>query len=185
MGEDADQDRRNRRGVAGSSVTTRDIEEGLSLGQGALEATTGVVERYVCGAESQIDLAFAAARLARKSGVGRSSTWLANRDQTGLNTKWRERPRTASRSSRELSSVVSCTARPRFWASRMKACLFCTFANCSIPGANNWCRHLPAAPGQREIKDFLAGRNDRGLCLRPAPAPRPPRIGIRLEARRR
>ncbi|TIV02904.1 MAG: ketoacyl-ACP synthase III, partial [Mesorhizobium sp.] len=43
---------------------TRTLEERLGLSQGALESVTGVVERYVCQAESQIDLACAAATLA-------------------------------------------------------------------------------------------------------------------------
>ncbi|WP_245517465.1 MULTISPECIES: 3-oxoacyl-[acyl-carrier-protein] synthase III C-terminal domain-containing protein [unclassified Mesorhizobium] len=45
-------------------MTTRALEERLGLGRGALEVATGVVERYVCTAESQIDLACVAARLA-------------------------------------------------------------------------------------------------------------------------
>lgn len=52
------------RAVPASCVTSRALEERLGLGQGTLEAATGVVERYVCEAESQIDLACAAARLA-------------------------------------------------------------------------------------------------------------------------
>ncbi|RWA68415.1 3-oxoacyl-[acyl-carrier-protein] synthase III C-terminal domain-containing protein [Mesorhizobium sp.] len=50
--------------VPAECITTRALEERLGLGRGALEAATGVVERYVCEAESQIDLACAAARLA-------------------------------------------------------------------------------------------------------------------------
>ncbi|RJT34853.1 ketoacyl-ACP synthase III [Mesorhizobium waimense] len=50
--------------VPASCVTSRTLEEKLGLGPGTLEAATGVVERYVCEAESQIDLACAAARLA-------------------------------------------------------------------------------------------------------------------------
>ncbi|MDX8517224.1 3-oxoacyl-[acyl-carrier-protein] synthase III C-terminal domain-containing protein [Mesorhizobium dulcispinae] len=52
------------RAVPAQCVATSALEEGLGLGQGALEAATGVVERYVCAAESQIDLACAAASLA-------------------------------------------------------------------------------------------------------------------------
>ncbi|MGX8008614.1 3-oxoacyl-ACP synthase III family protein [Mesorhizobium sp. ORM8.1] len=52
------------RAVPAERVTTRALEERLGLGQGALETVTGVVERYVCAAESQIDLACAAAHLA-------------------------------------------------------------------------------------------------------------------------
>jgi len=52
------------RAVPAERVTTRALEERLGLGQGTLETATGVVERYVCTAESQIDLACAAARLA-------------------------------------------------------------------------------------------------------------------------
>ncbi|TGP21689.1 MULTISPECIES: 3-oxoacyl-[acyl-carrier-protein] synthase III C-terminal domain-containing protein [unclassified Mesorhizobium] len=50
--------------VPARCVTTCALEEELGLGRGALEAATGVVERYVCEAESQIDLACAAARVA-------------------------------------------------------------------------------------------------------------------------
>ncbi|TIQ43523.1 MAG: ketoacyl-ACP synthase III [Mesorhizobium sp.] len=52
------------RAVPAQRVTTRALEERLGLGRGALEVATGVVERYVCEAESQIDLACVAARLA-------------------------------------------------------------------------------------------------------------------------
>ncbi|WP_425515357.1 3-oxoacyl-ACP synthase III family protein, partial [Mesorhizobium silamurunense] len=52
------------RAVPAECISTRALEERLGLGQGALEAATGVVERYVCDAESQIDLACAAACLA-------------------------------------------------------------------------------------------------------------------------
>lgn len=52
------------RSVPAERVTTRMLEERLGLVEGALETVTGVVERYVCTAESQIDLACAAARLA-------------------------------------------------------------------------------------------------------------------------
>lgn len=52
------------RAVPAERVTTRALEARLGLGEGALETVTGVVERYVCAAESQIDLACAAARLA-------------------------------------------------------------------------------------------------------------------------
>ncbi|MDX8501412.1 3-oxoacyl-[acyl-carrier-protein] synthase III C-terminal domain-containing protein [Mesorhizobium sp. VK4C] len=52
------------RAVPAKCVTTRTLEERLGLGRGALEAATGVVQRYVCRDESQIDLACAAARLA-------------------------------------------------------------------------------------------------------------------------
>jgi 3-oxoacyl-[acyl-carrier-protein] synthase-3 len=52
------------RAVPAGRVTTRALEDRLGLGRGVLEAATGVVERYVCEAESQIDLAYAAARLA-------------------------------------------------------------------------------------------------------------------------
>ncbi|MEW6631449.1 MAG: 3-oxoacyl-[acyl-carrier-protein] synthase III C-terminal domain-containing protein [Pseudomonadota bacterium] len=52
------------RAVPAGRVATHSLEEKLGLGQGALETATGVVERYVCEAESQIDLAHAAARLA-------------------------------------------------------------------------------------------------------------------------
>jgi len=50
--------------VPASCVTSRALEERLGLAEGRLEAATGVIERYVCEAESQIDLACAAARLA-------------------------------------------------------------------------------------------------------------------------
>lgn len=50
--------------VPAKCVTSRALEEKLGLGQGELEAATGVIERYVCEAESQIDLACEAARLA-------------------------------------------------------------------------------------------------------------------------
>ncbi|WP_192181314.1 3-oxoacyl-ACP synthase III family protein [Mesorhizobium amorphae] len=52
------------RAVPASCVTSRALEQKLGLAEGKLEAATGVVERYVCEAESQIDLACAAARLA-------------------------------------------------------------------------------------------------------------------------
>ncbi|RWL97861.1 MAG: ketoacyl-ACP synthase III [Mesorhizobium sp.] len=52
------------RAVPAERITTRTLEERLGLGQGTLENVTGVVERYVCQAESQIDLACAAAMLA-------------------------------------------------------------------------------------------------------------------------
>ncbi|RWB19401.1 MAG: ketoacyl-ACP synthase III [Mesorhizobium sp.] len=52
------------RAVPAECVTTSALEERLGLGRGALEGATGVVQRYVCGDESQIDLACAAARLA-------------------------------------------------------------------------------------------------------------------------
>lgn len=52
------------RAVPAERVTTRALEERLGLGEGALETATGVVERYVCTGESQIDLACGAARLA-------------------------------------------------------------------------------------------------------------------------
>ncbi|TGQ13110.1 ketoacyl-ACP synthase III [Mesorhizobium sp. M4B.F.Ca.ET.215.01.1.1] len=50
--------------VPAQCVTSRALEERLGLAQGRLEAATGVVERYVCEGESQIDLACAAASLA-------------------------------------------------------------------------------------------------------------------------
>ena len=52
------------RAVPAQCVSTRALEEGLGLGKGALETVTGIAERYVCEAESQIDLACAAATLA-------------------------------------------------------------------------------------------------------------------------
>ncbi|TIO75854.1 MAG: ketoacyl-ACP synthase III [Mesorhizobium sp.] len=52
------------RAVPAECIATSALEERLGLGRGSLEAATGVVERYVCEAESQIDLACAAARLA-------------------------------------------------------------------------------------------------------------------------
>ncbi|TIV62619.1 MAG: ketoacyl-ACP synthase III, partial [Mesorhizobium sp.] len=52
------------RTVPAERVTTRALEERLGLGQGTLETVTGVIERYVCQAESQIDLACVAATLA-------------------------------------------------------------------------------------------------------------------------
>ena len=52
------------RAVPAERLTTRALEAKLSLGEGALETVTGVIERYVCQTESQIDLACAAARLA-------------------------------------------------------------------------------------------------------------------------
>ncbi|MDX8448414.1 3-oxoacyl-ACP synthase III family protein [Mesorhizobium captivum] len=52
------------RAVPAKCITTSALEGRLGLGRGALEAATGVVQRYVCEAESQIDLACAAARLA-------------------------------------------------------------------------------------------------------------------------
>jgi 3-oxoacyl-[acyl-carrier-protein] synthase-3 len=52
------------RAVPAQCVATNALEERLGLGKGALEAVTGVVERYVCNGESQIDLACAAATLA-------------------------------------------------------------------------------------------------------------------------
>ncbi|UCI06617.1 3-oxoacyl-ACP synthase III family protein [Mesorhizobium sp. B1-1-8] len=52
------------RAVPAGCVTTRALEGRLSLAQGVLETASGVVERYVCAGESQIDLASAAARLA-------------------------------------------------------------------------------------------------------------------------
>ncbi|TKB15215.1 MAG: ketoacyl-ACP synthase III [Mesorhizobium sp.] len=52
------------RAVPAECITTSALEARLGLGQGSLEAATGVTERYVCAAESQIDLACDAARLA-------------------------------------------------------------------------------------------------------------------------
>src|SRR5580765_7283051 len=52
------------RAVPAQCVTSRSLDARLGLGDGHLEAATGVVERYVCEAESQVDLACAAARLA-------------------------------------------------------------------------------------------------------------------------
>ena len=52
------------RAVPAQCVTSRSLEERHGLGHGTLEAATGVVERYVCEGESQIDLACEAARLA-------------------------------------------------------------------------------------------------------------------------
>ncbi|MDG4883831.1 3-oxoacyl-[acyl-carrier-protein] synthase III C-terminal domain-containing protein [Mesorhizobium sp. WSM4884] len=50
--------------VPAEYISTRALEERLGLRRGTLEAATGVVQRYVCAAESQVDLACAAARLA-------------------------------------------------------------------------------------------------------------------------
>jgi 3-oxoacyl-[acyl-carrier-protein] synthase-3 len=52
------------RAVPAQCVTSRSLEERHGLGQGTLEAATGVAQRYVCEGESQIDLACEAARLA-------------------------------------------------------------------------------------------------------------------------
>lgn len=52
------------RAVPAQCLTSSSLDERLGLGQGQLEAATGVVERYVCETESQVDLACAAARLA-------------------------------------------------------------------------------------------------------------------------
>ncbi|MEO5755571.1 MAG: 3-oxoacyl-[acyl-carrier-protein] synthase III C-terminal domain-containing protein [Mesorhizobium sp.] len=52
------------RALPAQCLTSRDIEGRFGLVQGRLEAATGIVERYVCEGESQIDLACAAARLA-------------------------------------------------------------------------------------------------------------------------
>ena len=52
------------RAVPAACVTSRALDERLGLGNGQLEAATGVIERYVCEAESQVDLACVAARLA-------------------------------------------------------------------------------------------------------------------------
>ncbi|WFP75196.1 3-oxoacyl-[acyl-carrier-protein] synthase III C-terminal domain-containing protein [Mesorhizobium sp. WSM4906] len=65
------------RAVPAECVTTRTLEERLGLGRGALESATGVVQRYVCAAESQIDLACVAARLALDdAGLGPSDVAL-------------------------------------------------------------------------------------------------------------
>lgn len=62
------------RALPAQCLTTAALEERLGLGQGVLEGPTGVVERYVCEAESQIDLACTAARLALDdSGLGPSA----------------------------------------------------------------------------------------------------------------
>ncbi|MHB9445595.1 3-oxoacyl-ACP synthase III family protein [Mesorhizobium sp. RSR565B] len=45
-------------------MTSRALDARLGFGDGHFEAATGVIERYVCEAESQVDLACAAARLA-------------------------------------------------------------------------------------------------------------------------
>ncbi|MER8645932.1 MULTISPECIES: 3-oxoacyl-[acyl-carrier-protein] synthase III C-terminal domain-containing protein [unclassified Mesorhizobium] len=45
-------------------MTSRALDARLGFGDGHFEAATGVIERYVCDAESQVDLACAAARLA-------------------------------------------------------------------------------------------------------------------------
>ncbi|MER8922096.1 3-oxoacyl-[acyl-carrier-protein] synthase III C-terminal domain-containing protein [Mesorhizobium sp. M0802] len=45
-------------------MTSRALDARLGYGDGHFEAATGVIERYVCDAESQVDLACAAARLA-------------------------------------------------------------------------------------------------------------------------
>ncbi|WP_137929768.1 3-oxoacyl-ACP synthase III family protein [Mesorhizobium comanense] len=52
------------RALPAQCVTSRNLEERLGLDRGRLEAATGIVERYVCESESQVDLACAAARLA-------------------------------------------------------------------------------------------------------------------------
>ncbi|UVK37707.1 ketoacyl-ACP synthase III [Mesorhizobium sp. AR10] len=52
------------RAVPEACVTSRSLDERLGLGAGQLEAATGVIERYVCADESQVDLAATAARLA-------------------------------------------------------------------------------------------------------------------------
>ncbi|WP_027057615.1 3-oxoacyl-ACP synthase III family protein [Mesorhizobium loti] len=52
------------RAVPATCVTSLALDERLGLGRGQLEAVTGVVERYVCEGESQVDLACTAARLA-------------------------------------------------------------------------------------------------------------------------
>ncbi|MGX5842573.1 3-oxoacyl-ACP synthase III family protein [Mesorhizobium sp. ArgA1] len=52
------------RAVPAQCVTSRSLDARLGLGDGHIEAATGVVERYVCEAESQVDLASTAARLA-------------------------------------------------------------------------------------------------------------------------
>ncbi|MBN9221435.1 MAG: ketoacyl-ACP synthase III [Mesorhizobium sp.] len=52
------------RALPAQCVTSRSLDERLGFDQGRLEAATGVVERYVCDTESQVDLACAAARLA-------------------------------------------------------------------------------------------------------------------------
>lgn len=52
------------RAVPAACVTSLALDERLGLARGRLEAATGVIERYVCEDESQIDLACAAARLA-------------------------------------------------------------------------------------------------------------------------
>ncbi|MER9525574.1 3-oxoacyl-[acyl-carrier-protein] synthase III C-terminal domain-containing protein [Mesorhizobium sp. L2C067A000] len=45
-------------------MTSRALDARLGFGDGHFEAATGIIERYVCEAESQVDLACAAARLA-------------------------------------------------------------------------------------------------------------------------
>ncbi|MER9208653.1 3-oxoacyl-[acyl-carrier-protein] synthase III C-terminal domain-containing protein [Mesorhizobium sp. M0771] len=45
-------------------MTSRALDARLGFGYGHFEAATGIIERYVCEAESQVDLACAAARLA-------------------------------------------------------------------------------------------------------------------------
>lgn len=52
------------RAVPARCVTSRALDARLGFGDGHFEAATGVIERYVCEAESQVDLACAAARLA-------------------------------------------------------------------------------------------------------------------------
>ncbi|ESW85997.1 3-oxoacyl-ACP synthase [Mesorhizobium sp. L103C119B0] len=52
------------RAVPARCVTSRALDARLGFGDGHFEAATGVIERYVCDAESQVDLACAAARLA-------------------------------------------------------------------------------------------------------------------------
>lgn len=52
------------RAVPALCLTSRSLDERLGFGQGQIEAATGVIERYVCETESQVDLACTAARLA-------------------------------------------------------------------------------------------------------------------------
>lgn len=52
------------RAVPARCVTSRALDARLGFGDGHFEAATGIIERYVCEAESQVDLACAAARLA-------------------------------------------------------------------------------------------------------------------------
>lgn len=121
---------------------------------------------------------------ASASGAGRSSTWLAKRDQTGLNT--------SSRAAAHHPQIVGGLQQhgrgrrqPEFFGEPDEGVLVVDLRQQADAGREQEGGHGPSAPRHGEVEDLLAGGNDEARIF--LAQQRFDRVGIGLgrKARRR